>query len=266
MNDGIDRSAEDFYRHVLLSLNEAGVPYMIGGAYAFNCFTGIVRYTKDLDIFIRRSDYEKTAQALQAIGYRTELTFPHWLAKAFNGDSFVDIIFDSGNGVARVDDIWIEHALQCEVMGVKALIAPVEETIWSKAFIMERERYDGADIAHLIRACGEHMDWQRLRDRFGEHWRVLLSHLILFGFIYPAQRDLAPDWLMDELLEKLQQERHASPSHPEVCQGPILSREQYLVDIEQWGYRDARLAPLGNMKPADAAIWTAAIKKKDERL
>jgi len=41
--------------------------------------------------------------------------------------------------------------------------------IWSKAFIMERDRYDGADIAHIIRTCGKGLDWSRLLHRFGSH-------------------------------------------------------------------------------------------------
>jgi hypothetical protein len=28
----------------------------------------------------------------------------------------------------------------------------VEEMVWQKAFIMERERFDGADVVHLIQA------------------------------------------------------------------------------------------------------------------
>ena len=51
---------------------------------------------------------------------------------------------------------------------------------------MERERYDGADVAHIILAYGDRMDWRRLIDRFGRYWRVLLSHLVLYGFIYPS--------------------------------------------------------------------------------
>lgn len=30
------------------------------------------------------------------------------------------------------------------------------------------------------------LDWSRLARRFGQHWRVLPSHLILFGCIYPT--------------------------------------------------------------------------------
>ena len=47
-----------------------------------------------------------------------------------------------------------------------------------------------------------------------------------------------------------------------VCQGTLLLREQYLPDIEQWGYSDPRLEPKGEMSPADIALWTEAINQK----
>jgi hypothetical protein len=62
---------------------------------------------------------------------------------------------------------WFRHARSDQVLDVPVLIAPPEESIWSKAFIMERERYDGAEVAHLLRACAGRMDWQRLLQRFG---------------------------------------------------------------------------------------------------
>jgi len=48
---------------------------------------------------------------------------------------------------------------------------------------MERERYDGADIAHILRARAADLDWERLLERFAGHWHVLLSHLILFEYL-----------------------------------------------------------------------------------
>jgi len=44
-----------------------------------------------------------------------------------------------------------------------------------------------------------------------------------------------------------------------VCRGTLTSRAQYLVDLELWGYEDARLAPYGSMTEEDTSIWTAAI-------
>jgi hypothetical protein len=195
--------------------------------------------------------------ALAARGCRTELTFPHWLGKAFCGAHYLDIIFNAGNGVAAVDDLWFTHAVDEEVFGVPVRLVPAEEMIWQKCFIMERERFDGADVAHLIRACGRALDWPRLLGRFGAAYaRVLLAHLVLFGFIYPGERDAIPGWAVESLWARVAAE---PPSVDRVCRGTILSREQYLVDIEGHGYRDARLAPEGPMSAADVAQWTDAI-------
>lgn len=259
-----DPDTAGFYRNVLETLNTEGVPFLVGGAFAFACFTGIQRNTKDLDLFIRRADYERVEHALRHTGYSTDLTFPHWLAKVHSGAAFVDLIFNSGNGVSPVDDGWFDHAPAAQVLGVPVRISPVEEAIWSKAFIMERERYDGADVAHLMRAYGEKLDWQRLLNRFGPHWRVLLSHLVLFGFIYPGERALVPAWLMDHLMERLRRESTRPPPDTELCAGTLLSREQYLHDVEQAGLTDARITPLSTMTPEDVAEWTHAIPSRQE--
>lgn len=251
--------AESFYRSVLEILNQAGVPYLVGGGFSFSYYTGISRHTKDLDIFILREDYPALTGALHQAGFETELPYPHWLAKVRKDGELIDLIFGSGNGIAMVDADWFAHAVEAEVMQVPVKLCPPEESIWSKAFIMERERYDGADVAHLLRAQAERLDWQRLLRRFGPHWRVLLSHLTMFGFVYPCHRNLIPQAVMTDLLELMRQECLGEVPEHRVCFGPLLSREQYLVDIEQWDYRDARILPVGNMSASDTAIWTDAI-------
>ena len=156
-----------FYRGGLHTLAGSGIPFLVGGAYALQHYTGIVRHTKDFDIFVRPADAERTLRALGDAGYRTERTHPHWLGKAFADDAFVDVIYRSGNGLCEVDDDWFEHAVPEEVLGVRVGLCPPEEVVWAKAFIMERERYDGADIAHLLHANAEHLDWAGLVERFG---------------------------------------------------------------------------------------------------
>jgi hypothetical protein len=130
--------------------------------------------------------------------------------------------------------------------------------IWSKAFIMERERYDGADVAHLILVCGPDLDWDRLLGRFGRRWRVLLSHLVLFGFIYPGKTAAVPDAVMTLLMQRLGRAR-AKGAEARVCNGTLLSRQQYLLDVTERGYVDGRLEPRGEMTAAAIAHWTAAI-------
>ena len=250
-----------FFRRALQALVDAQVPFLVGGAFAHACFTGIRRPTKDLDLFIRREDYERVAALMQAQGWRAELTYPHWLAKVFAGADFIDLIFNSGNGLTLVDDRWFRNNRHAEVLGVPVLVANMEDGLLSKAFIMERERFDGADVAHTIQANAEHIDWPGLVERFGAHWRVLLAHLTLFGFIYPGERHRIPRWVMETLMARLAGETRQPPADdPHVCAGTLLSREQYLHDVERLGYVDGRLTPASTMTPEDVAVWTDAIK------
>jgi hypothetical protein len=249
------------YRDALDMLNRTGVPYLVGGTYAFQYYAGICRTTKDFDIFVRPRDVRRVLAVLQRCGFRTEITFHHWLAKAHHGEKFVDVIFSSGNGLAEVDDEWFAHAVDEIVLGTPVKLVPAEEMIWTKAMIMERERYDGADVAHLLRHCAGLVNWERLVARFGTHWRVLLSHLILFGFIYPGERSLVPSSLVKELMNRLHAELDVPTRDSKVCQGTLLSREQYLVDVDEWGYEDARLTPRGTMTEEQIAVWTGGIDK-----
>ncbi len=250
--------AKAFYRHALTVLGENGVPYLVGGAYAFARYTGIERHTKDFDVFIRRSDYERASSALQSAGYRTELLFEHWIGKAYKGDDFVDLIFSAGNGVAQVDDLWFEYAVPERVIDMDVALIPAEEMIWSKGLIMERERFDGADVAHVMHALGEKLDWKRLIHRDGRYWRALYAHIILFGFIYPSQQSKIPQWVTQEFAKRVEAEA-ANGSNEQVCYGTILSRQQYLIDVNEWGYADARLEPRGNLSAEEIARWTAGI-------
>jgi hypothetical protein len=257
--NGLDPATSAFFRRALDVLREAGVPFLVGGAYALQYYTGVTRHTKDFDVFVDQRDFARALQTFTDAGYRAEATFPHWLGKVFSNGAFIDIIFGSGNATAHVDAGWFEHAEEGHILGRPVLLCPVEETIWSKSFVMERERYDGADIAHLIRARGSHLDWDRLVHRFGPNWRVLLSYLVLFGFIYPGEMAVIPSTVIDDLTHRLHDEQRHAPRDTRLCRGTLLSREQFLIDIGPWGYQDAREAPQGRMTPADIAQWTAAI-------
>jgi hypothetical protein len=258
-------STSFFYRQVIGVLSHSCVPFLLGGGFAFEFYTHLGRSIKDMDIFTRRDDVEKTFEVLNQAGLRTELTFSHWLAKVYYEDNFIDIIFSSGNGLCEVDDFWFAHARPGEVFGFPVKFCPPEEMIWSKAFVMERERYDGGDIAHLILKCSEQLDWQRLLNRFGSHWRVLLSHLVLFGYIYPSEKHHIPQDVLDRLVRRLDVDSSTPIPADPACQGPLLSRTQYRVDIEKMGYKDARLLPDSKMSAEETLDWTAAGDAKEQK-
>ena len=253
-----DSSSNQFYQGSLELLQAAEVPFLLGGAYALCVFTGIARQTKDFDLFVRQKDFDAALEVFRAAGYRAEKTFPHWLGKVFcDGDS-IDLIFRAGNGLCPVDDLWFERAVEAEVFGRQVQLSPPEEMIWMKAYIMERERYDGADVAHLLLHCADRLDWDHLLSRFGPDWRVLLSHLVLFGFIFPSERNRVPADRLHELLRRLEQEKNETATPP-LCRGTLLSRAQYLADIRTGNFRDARLEPRSAMSREEIEAWTAAI-------
>jgi predicted nucleotidyltransferase len=259
---GLDAERAEFYREAMQLLNENGVPFLVGGAYALCVYTGLSRHTKDIDLFIRSTDLERALEMFEKNRYTTERTFPHWLAKVYRGENFIDLIYAAGNGLCEVDESWLSRAHNDHWLGLPVKVTAPEEMIWMKAFIQERERYDGADIAHLLLSRAESIDWAHLRARFGPDWRVLFSHLILFGYIYPSERQRLSQPLLREWSERLLKEQN-SPAADRVCRGTFLSRAQFLPDVEERGYRDARLAPRTTMTEADIEHWTAAMDEQN---
>src|SRR5215813_135073 len=221
-------------------LQEAGVPFLVGGAYAYAHYTGIYRDTKDLDLSLRPDDVERALEVLATNGWRTEHHPHRWLAKGFKGEYFVDLIFSSGNGVAVVDDVWFARAIPGQAFGQDVQLVPAEEMIWSKGFVMERERFDGADVTHLLRAMGARLDWDHLLRRFDRYWEVLLAQLMLFRFAYPSDRDVVPDRVMTDLLSRTVETLKRGAEEERICRGDLLSRINYRLDIDRWGYASGR--------------------------
>ena len=242
--DELDQHAIDFYVRSMKALEAAGVAFLVGGAWAFEAHTGIGGRTKDLDLFLRPGDAESAIAVLDGEGFRTELTSPIWIGKAFDGDEVVDLIFGSGNGICTVDDGWFEHARPATVLGRRVGLIPIEEMIWSKAFLMERDRFDGADVQHLVLAADGALDADRLLARFGVHWRVLLAHVVLFDYAFPSKRALIPSALRDALMERAANAGDAVEVEDgrDLCYGTFLSRHQYARDVEDGDFVDARQA------------------------
>lgn len=230
--------AEAFYAETLRILKRSEIPFMIAGTYALCSYTGIRRPTKDLDIFCRAGDYPRILRLFQELGYRTEVKDERWIAKVHNKRYFFDVIFNSRTAATPITDAWFAEKHTAKIYGTEVqLIAPTE-LIWSKVFVQNRERYDGADIAHTILRCHQHVDWQRLLGYMEQYWEVLLIHLLNFRFIYPTERHAIPEWLFDELMGRLDNQRQMPEGQTRVCRGRLFSPPDYLIDIAEWGFAD----------------------------
>jgi hypothetical protein len=56
----------------------------------------------------------------------------------------------------------------------------------------------------------------------------------------------------------MRQEMQAGDDGRKVCYGTIVSRQQYLKDVSEWGYQDARLVH-DLMTEGEIDEWTAGI-------
>jgi|SRR5579864_838051 len=228
---------ERLFREVIRLMTHNKVQCVVSGAFALHEHTGIWRDTKDLDLFMPAPEVGRAIKLLQQDGFVTEITDPVWLAKARRSDHFVDLITGMSNGVVRVDYSWIKRAVRSEVFGIPVRVLAPEELIASKVFVTRRERFDGADICHVIHGTQGKFDWTRLFHLMGEHWEMLLWLLVLYHYVYPDHSEYVPDKIWDELLQRFKIElKH--PNKHQGFRGSLIDEKMFAIDVKEWGKRN----------------------------
>ena len=237
MASPLPEEAAGLYREVLLAMNEHGTPYAVAGAFALQKYTGIWRLTKDLDLFIPSAEVPAALEHLLERGFRCETPDPVWLSKAHRGEYFVDLISGMSNAVIVVDDSWMKRTLPTRIAGVPSQIISAEDLIASKLFVLRRERFDGADIAHIIYGTKGRLDWGRILELAGDHWEIVLCALMLFRYVYPAHSDYVPAVLWQDLLSRyLHLVEH--PDRRAAFRGSLVDENIFSIDVRDWGLED----------------------------
>jgi hypothetical protein len=247
----VPKEQVELFRDVLEALERKGIPYTVSGAFALRQHTGICRETKDLDLFVTTANCPMAMDCLRQEGMKCDLVDPVWLAKARRGEYFVDLITGMSNGLILVDDSWIERSHPAVVYGVTTRVLAPEELVASKIFVARRERFDGADIAHVIYGTYGQFDWRRELELVGEHWEMLLWSLVLFRYVYPAQSHYVPLEIWCELLKRFQQEVR-NPNPDAKFRGSLVDDNMFAIDVNEWELPNL-LAERREQRLADAA-------------
>jgi len=243
----IPEEQQSLFREILELLEKKSVSFAVAGAFALREHTGICRDTKDLDLFLTPENAGPALRHLRDKGFECEVCDPVWLFKAHRDGFFVDLITGMSNAAIVVEDSWVERAKPATVEGVKTRVLAAEELVASKLFIARRERFDGADIAHVIYGTRGKLDWQRIFQLAGEHWEMILWVLVLYRYCYPAQTQYVPKEVWCDLLTRF----HKVVSRPDTkakFQGSLVDDKQFAIDMNEWGlenlmieYRERRL-------------------------
>ena len=229
--------ARECYHDALHALLAPGISFVIGGAFAVHTHTGIWRATKDLDLLITADHLPEALDRLKARRFDTYVKDPVWLAKARRGEYFVDLITGVGNGSLVIDSAWIDRGVSETVLGIPCKVLAVEELIVSKICVAYRERFDGADVVHLIRACGRSLDWPRLLELTGPHWELLFWSLVLFAYVYPAHTDDVPRHIWDDLTSCFAQHIN-NPDKDAPFRGSLIDPRMFAIDVNERGERN----------------------------
>jgi hypothetical protein len=231
---------QSLFQEVLRLFETKRIPYAVAGAFALQAHTGICRDTKDLDLFLTSQNAAIALECLRQEGFDCEVCDPVWLFKAHRDNFFVDLITGMSNAAIAVEDSWIERAKPAVIHRMKSRVLAAEELLASKLFVTRRERFDGADIAHVIYGTHGKLDWDRVLTLAGEHWEIVFWALVLFRYVYPAQTDYIPPEVWQQLIERFEK-AVSRPNQQEKFRGSLIDDKMFAIDVREWGLADLYL-------------------------
>jgi hypothetical protein len=191
------------YQNAIQALRAANLKFLLGGGFALATYVGRWRNTKDIDFYIRKEDRDQAVAALTEAGfedYYSKLPYDrNWIYRSTRDGVIVDIIWAMANQRAQTDEQWFERAPSAVVRGEALRIVPMEEFLWCKLYIMQRDHCDWTDLFNLIYAVGPALDWEHLLERLEEDRPLLKGLLTVYGWLCPEQARELPQWLRNEL-------------------------------------------------------------------
>jgi hypothetical protein len=217
----------EIYLLAIQALRAAEVKFILGGGFSMATFTGRWRNTKDIDLYICSEDREKAIEALSRAGFKDYFDLlPYnrkWIYRSVRSGLIVDIIWAMANQRAQVDELWFQRAETVLIRGETLGVVPVEEFIWCKLYILQRDHCDWTDIMNVLFAASTRVDWDHLLWRLEDDWPLLKGLLYVYGWVCPKRARLLPERLRRRLnLEK-----------PEIPRRPKLDRIR-LLDSRGW--------------------------------
>ncbi len=216
------------YRSVLQAGRRLGVPFAVGGGLAAMTYADQWRDTKDIDLYILRRDCEEFIHALSSLGlrdYYEKLPYDRkWIYRAYKDDCIVDLIWAMANQRAEVDESWFGGP-EVEAGEERFRLLAPEEALWSKLYVLQRDRTDWPDVLNLLYGVGPDIDYRRVLCNLASDAPLLASALVIFAWLAPDRARELPAYLWRDL----------GLNPPAAAHDPQLTRDRAaLLDTRPW--------------------------------
>lgn len=137
-------------------LKDAGVEFALGGGFAAYA-RGAAISTHDVDFILPESEVEKAVAALTAAGMRHVQCPEDWLAKVYEDDRLIDLIFRPTG--RPVDQELLSRAEELPVAAVSMPVLHVDDMVIMRLLAYTETTCDFSDFLHVCRALREQVDW-----------------------------------------------------------------------------------------------------------
>src|SRR5207248_4516923 len=128
--------------------------------------------------------------------YYSKLNYDRkWIYRSIRSKVIVDIIWAMANQRAQVDEGWFVHAGSVIIRGERLPVLPMEEFMWCKLYIMQRDHCDWTDLFNLLYAQGPRINWKRVIYRLQQDTPLLKAILTIYGWLCPKRLQKLPSSL-----------------------------------------------------------------------
>lgn len=170
-------------KHAAVVLKQIGIPFALGGGCAVYARGG-PGSAHDVDILLREQDVDAAVAALTAAGMRREHCPEDWLAKVYQEDRLVDLIFRMAG--RPVDDELLSRAEILEVRSVSMPVLSATDIVVGKMLALSAHWCDMSPVLAAVRALREQIDWTVVREQaqrspYARAFLVLADELRITG-------------------------------------------------------------------------------------
>ena len=230
--DRIPAERWSIYRSVMETAKAHNIPFALGGAFATATHTERWRDTNDMDLYTLPQHRDGMKRVIEGLGLKDIYDqFPYhrdWTYRATDGSTIIEVIWTMRNHRADVDMEWLIRWGEIDARGIRFFVAPPEEMMWAKLYVLHRLRSDWPDVLHYISICGPGLDWKHLYDRLGPDFPLLGGALCVFSWLNPQKAAALPEWIWEKFVVRNPSE--VSAGEPEEARTRVLSdRENELA-------------------------------------